>query len=263
MQKQGEMLGPGECPILRPRSFHFTVLSILAQLTSDPLSFIWWSPTTKVLNRDQPPMRMKARLCEDVSTGYSDLISRGLVKIEGTFSLAETKSLLISMTLSTESLRRIAGPKVYALVFLPPSPLSLPMKNYLQTISFFWDTGSQWGHLSFTSVTSLGGILKSKRKLTCSFPTKSSASKNVFNRREERKRKTKYWALEFYGLCLIASDWLSQLNCWQLSQIFLAEHPQQQNRLQCLFKALKEWEMDSEMHLVPGRAGHNLIISIW
>lgn len=103
---------------MRLRNF-FTVLSILAQLTPDPFSFIWWSSTTRVLNRYQPPMRMKVRLCEDVNTGYSDLISRGPVKTTGKFSLAETKSLLPSMTSSTESLRRIAGPRVYAVISRP------------------------------------------------------------------------------------------------------------------------------------------------
>jgi len=84
------MLGPGECPILRLRHF-FTVLSIMAQLSSDPFSFLWWSSTTKVLNRYQPPMRMKVRLCEDVNTGYSDPINRGPAKITEKFSLDETK----------------------------------------------------------------------------------------------------------------------------------------------------------------------------
>lgn len=112
---------PGKCPILRLRNF-FTVLSTLAQLTSDPFSFLWWSSTTKVLNRYQPPMRMKVRLCEDVNIGYSD--SRGPVNTTEKFCLAETKSLLPSKTPSTESLRRIAGPRVYAAIScpLPPAP---------------------------------------------------------------------------------------------------------------------------------------------
>ena len=129
------MLGPGECPILRLRNFSFTVLSILVQLTSDPFSFLWWSSTTKVLNRYQPPMRMKVRLCEDVNMGYSDLISRGPAKITENFSLAETKSLLNSMTPSTESLRRTAGPRVYAVISCPlptaPSHEQWPSDDFI------------------------------------------------------------------------------------------------------------------------------------
>lgn len=59
------------------------------------------------------------RLCEDMNTGYSDLISRGPVKITEKFSLGETKSLFNSMPPSTESLRRTAGPRVYAVISCP------------------------------------------------------------------------------------------------------------------------------------------------
>lgn len=185
------MLGPGECPILRLRNFSFTVLSILVQLTSDPFSFLWWSSTTKVLNRYQPPMRMKVRLCEDVNTGYSDLISRGPAKITENFSLAETKSLLNSMTPSTESLRRTAGPSLCS-HFLPSTHLPFPW-----TMAFRRFHSSETQVLSgdiwvFTSITSLGGVLQPKRKLTCSFPTKSSSTLIFYRKWKKRKKKAKY-----------------------------------------------------------------------
>lgn len=101
----------GESSVLRLRGFHFTALSVLAQPASDPFSFIQWSLTTKVLNRDQPPIRMKAELCEALNAGCGDLVSTEMVKIKGKLSPAETRRLLISVTPSTESLGKIADPK--------------------------------------------------------------------------------------------------------------------------------------------------------
>lgn len=78
---------------MRLRGFHFTALLILAQPTSDPFSFIWWSSTTKVLNRDQPPIRTKAELGEATNAGCSDLVSAGMVKIKGKLPPAKTKEV--------------------------------------------------------------------------------------------------------------------------------------------------------------------------
>lgn len=149
------MCGPGDCPILRLRGFHFPGLPILAQPASDPFPFIQWSSTTEILNRDQPPTRMKAGLCEAMNTGCSDLLSIGLVKVKGKLSLAETNRLLISVTPSIESLPKIAGPQESVWWFACPPSHRQPLSDNSILLRH---SSSQWGHLTFTSI-SLGGTL--------------------------------------------------------------------------------------------------------
>lgn len=52
----------------------FTALPILAQPTGDPTPFIQWSSTTKIMNRDQPTVRMEAELCESLNAAYTGLL---------------------------------------------------------------------------------------------------------------------------------------------------------------------------------------------
>lgn len=69
-------------PLLILGRFQFVVVSVLAWSTSDPLAFIQWPSTTKVVNRDQPLPKMKAGLCDMVNTTHSDLIYTGLGQIQ-------------------------------------------------------------------------------------------------------------------------------------------------------------------------------------
>lgn len=126
------MHSEGKLPILKLSSFCFTVLHILASPTSDPFPFIQWLPITKVLNRDQPPVRMKERLCKAMNTTCSDLVCMGLVKIKGKLSLAEPKRLLISATPSIESLGNRADPKEYMWSVLVPLYPCEQSPSYIQ-----------------------------------------------------------------------------------------------------------------------------------
>lgn len=76
--------------------------------------------------------------------------------------------------------------------FLPSTPCPCPW-----TTAFRHFHSSETQVLSgdiwvFTSITSLGGILQPKRKLTCSFPIKSSSTLIFYRKWKKRKKKTKY-----------------------------------------------------------------------
>lgn len=177
MQKQGAMLGPGNC-ILKWSDSYFTVLALL---TSDFCPLIQWPSTAKV-QIGSASNKNESRALDALTW----LVQGGSNKREVSSSEDREVAYLCNCQYWVTQKDSRSG-RVYAVVSLPPS--TPPMNNHSQKILFWDSSSSHLGPLSFTSIIHLGGFHSTKRKLTSSFLFNKSLKNKQTNKKTPFYRK--------------------------------------------------------------------------